>query len=499
MQIDAIGNVECSGFFRVRKSAAATTPVTAVIAVTAIFASVAIAIPTSRSAELDGTENGNAPPLKPTTLRYDEDYSYLRDPAKRTGAWWERFKYIPLDANGNAYLTLGMELRFREEAYRNFNWGELPTNEYQWYRALPYADLHLGPNLRLFGQLIGAWVTDKVTVGGIDETGFEPLQAFADIKLPLGSGTDLTLRGGRQLLSYGTERLISLRYGPNVLRSFDTALASVTTDAWRVDAFFAQPVQNMVGSFNDRFDPGRSVWSFYATRQLAEISSTSGLDLYYIGYRNGAAEFNQGSGEELRHTIGGRLFGAAQGWDWNFEGMAQFGHFDHGNIGAWSIASDTGYTFAAVTFSPRLGLRANIISGDRNPNDPNLQTFNPLFPRGKYFGEMGLLGPSNLIDVHPTLTLQLNNNWTLDMATVFYWRESLGDGIYGPGGDLVRPSDGSRSRYIGTQADLTLGWQPVAWFSAALSYSVFVPGPFIQDTGPSKTAHFVGVEAMLKF
>jgi Alginate export len=152
-----------------------------------------------------------------------------------------------------------------------------------------------------------------------------------------------------------------------------------------------------------------------------------------------------------------------------------------------------------MTFSPRLGLRANIISGDRNPNDPNLQTFNPLFPRGKYFGEIGLIGPSNLIDVHPTLTLQLNKNWTLDLATVFYWRESLGDGIYGPGGDLVRPSDDSGSRYIGTQADVTLGWQPVAWFSAALSYSVFVPGLFIQDTGPSNTAHFVGVEAMLKF
>jgi Alginate export len=275
MQIDAIGNAGCSGFFGMRESAPATAPVTAVIAATAIFATLAIAIPAAaRSAEVDGTQDGNAPPLKPTTLRYDEDYSYLRDPAKRTGAWWERFKYIPLDANGNAYLTLGMELRFREEAYRNFNWGELPTNGYQWYRALPYADLHLGPNLRLFGQLIGAWVTDKVTVGGIDETGFEPLQAFADIKLPLASGTDLTLRGGRQLMSYGTERLISLRYGPNVLRSFDTALASVTTDAWRVDAFFAQPVQNMVGSFNDRFDLGS--WRRSAPRQ-GLISTTSDI------------------------------------------------------------------------------------------------------------------------------------------------------------------------------------------------------------------------------
>jgi hypothetical protein len=500
MQIDAIGDANWSGVFGGRKLVDRAAPVAAVLAAMAIFVAFVDARPAKAlSADVDGTENSNVAPPKTTLLRYDEDYSYLRDPAKRTGAWWEPYKYIPLDFSDDAYLTLGLELRFREEAYRNFNWGVLPVNQYQWYRMLPYADLHLGPNLRLFGQVIGAWVTDKETVGGIDATGIELLQGFADIKLPLASGTDLTLRGGRQLLSYGSERLISLRYGPNVLRSFNTALASIKSSPWRVDALYARPVQNLVGSFNDRFDPERSLWSIYATGQLTEMSSKPGLDLYYIGYRNAAAEFNQGRGDEERHTIGSRIFGAAEGWDWNFEGMAQFGHFGHGDIRAWSIASDTGYTFAGVTFSPRLGLRANIISGDRNPNDSTLETFNPLFPKGKYFGEIGLLGPYNLINTHPTLTLQLDQHWTLDLATVFYWRESLGDGIYGPGGDLVRPSDNSRSRYIGTQADIILGWQPVPWFGAALSYSVFVPGQFIRDTGPSKTAHFVGVEAMLKF
>jgi Alginate export len=451
------------------------------------------------SGEQEASESPSAPP-KLTNLRYTEDYSYLREPSKRTGAWWEPFKYIPLDASGTSYLTLGAELRFREEAYRNFNWGEVSVDNYQWYRILPYADLHLGPNVRLFGQMIGAWETGKETnVTGVDETGLEVLQGFGELKLPLGEGADLTLRGGRQLLSYGSERLISLRYGPNVLRSFDTGLASVETGPWRVDTFYARPVRNKVDSFNDRFNEDQSVWSVYATRTLKEISPEAGLDLYYIGYRNTDAEFNQGSGDELRHTLGSRFFGEAQGWDWNFEGMFQFGSFDGGDIRAWSVASDIGYTFEDVTFSPRVGLRANIISGDRNPNNPNLQTFNPLFPKGKYFGEAGLLGPYNLINIHPTLTLHLNDQWTLSGAAVFYWRESLGDGIYDPGGGLVRPSDNSRARYIGTQADLVLGWEPTRWFSAELAYSVFAAGQFVEDTGPSKTTHFVGFETVVKF
>ena len=44
--------------------------------------------------EAETTGSNAAPPFKPTNLLYDEDYSYFRDPAKRTGAWWEPFKYI---------------------------------------------------------------------------------------------------------------------------------------------------------------------------------------------------------------------------------------------------------------------------------------------------------------------------------------------------------------------------------------------------------------------
>lgn len=97
---------------------------------------------------------------------------------------------------------------------------------------------------------------------------------------------------------------------------------------------------------------------------------------------------------------------------------------------AMSVASDTGYTFAALPLFPRLGLRAGIISGDEDPADPDLQTFNPLFPKGKYFDEIGLLGPYNLIDVHPILTFTISEEWELRAAAALYWRENSEDGLY---------------------------------------------------------------------
>ncbi len=76
-----------------------------------------------------------------------------------------------------------------------------------------------------------------------------------------------------------------------------------------------------------------------------------------------------------------------------------------------------------------LGLKANVTSGHDNPNDSDLQTFNPLFPRGAYFGEPALIGPANQIDIHPQLELALRRNVNLTLERDCFWHASTHDGI----------------------------------------------------------------------
>src|SRR5438105_12903233 len=78
------------------------------------------------------------------------------------------------------------------------------------------------------------------------------------------------------------------------------------------------------------------------------------------------ARFDQGSAHEVRHTLGPRLWGHPGPWDYNVEVVYQLGTFGQGQIHAWTAASDTGYTLRTVPWQPRLGLKADIISGDRN-------------------------------------------------------------------------------------------------------------------------------------
>ncbi len=94
---------------------------------------------------------------------------------------------------------------------------------------------------------------------------------------------------------------------------------------------------------------------------------------------------------------------------------------------------------------------ADVISGDSDPDDGELGTFNPLFPRGKYFGALSPVGPRNLIDVKPTLTVHPRSDVAVSSPPP-------------PIGDKVRPTEsmrfretsyaaarGSDARFIGNQ------------------------------------------------
>lgn len=151
------------------------------------------------------------------------------------------------------------------------------------------------------------------------------------------------------------------------------------------------------------------------------------------------------------------------------------------------MASDDGYTLRHVRFEPRLGLKANVTSGDRNPSDPNLQTFNALFPKGAYFGQ---IGPANHIDLQPSIDFKLAKKWTMKLESGFFWRQSIHDGIYGPALNLLRSAGSSQSRYVGSQVETEVHYQVNRHFIWAVNYTHFFAGQFLADTGPAKDVNY---------
>jgi len=79
------------------------------------------------------------------------------------------------------------------------------------------------------------------------------------------------------------------------------------------------------------------------------------------------------------------VWGITEHWDYNEEGIFQFGHFRSKDIRAWAISTEAGYRLDSIPLGPRFGLRAVAFSGNQNPGDDTLGTFNSLNEKGPYF------------------------------------------------------------------------------------------------------------------
>jgi hypothetical protein len=453
------------------------------------------ALPISSLAQAEGP--AERPAYKGS--RFDEDWSPLRDPARRSDLL-DPLKWLPLNEDGSWYVTLGGELRARYESSRQpvFGLGAPTRNDYLLTRSFLFADVHFGPHLRSFVELVSGlspgWAG---TPPPTQRDQLDLLQGFAEVSLPL-SGGSLMLRGGRQEMSFGSSRLVSVRESPNVRRSFDGFRAGWSgPQDLRIDAFLVRPVAPQTGIFNDSRDPAQAFWGVYATTAIPAVQGLK-ADIYYLGLERENARFAQGVGTERRQTVGTRLFGKRDGFDWNIEAAFQFGSFGTADIRAWTVSSDVGYRLADLPFSPRLGLRADAISGDGNLRDNKLGTFNPLFPKLPYFSEANLAAPANLLDIQPNLTLALTAKLDFTIGWNPLWKQAKADAFYTTPLSPTRGTAGGTGRFIGQQTSATLSWAATDQLTIGGTYVQYTPGERVKQAG-GRSGEFAAAWAQLIF
>ena len=212
------------------------------------------------------------------------------------------------------------------------------------------------------------------------------------------------------------ERLPTLR---------DRAWAS-SPSGWHVIGAYEQPVQTQdVHPFDDYSNHHLTFGGIKVQRRL---SGSTQLSAYYANYRRDAAVFTSVTGTEHRHVIDIRTSGAVKGFDWDVEGMNQSGSIGAQTIQAKALGSSVGYTLVDVKWKPRIGLAVDVATGDHDPSDNRLETFNPLFPNGYYLA--GYTGFPNLIHVKPGLTIHPARAVSLTVAGVAQWRETTVDAVY---------------------------------------------------------------------
>ena len=314
-------------------------------------------------------------------------------------------------------------------------------------------------------------------------------QGFVDLVPLKRTRHELRIRAGRQELAFGTGRLVSAAEGLNVRRSFDGVRVIGRHGDWTWNAGIYHLVKTETGVFDDASDRNLTHWGLGAIGRHT-LWAGAGFSLYYFGVERQDAMFAEGTARSLRHTVGSRSWRAGAGpWDFNHEAVVQWGSFGGRRIRAWGFSSDTGFTFSDRLHT-RVGIRADLASGDAQRGDGALNSFDPLFPSAiSYSGSSGLLGQTNLLDVGPTIRVSPSQRLTVTVGSPVFWRQSLADGVYlittSPVPQLAR----SQARFVGVNPDVGLRWEFDRHLQVTALLSHFFVGPFLRDTTPGRAVN----------
>jgi len=339
-------------------------------------------------------------------------------------------------------------------------------------RSRVWIDVQPVEEVRAFVQL-----QDSRIFGGSgaanDTEGVDLKQGFLEIR----NVADLPfwVRGGRQAIALGDQRLVGAFEWDNVGRSFDGGRLHIGDEDLSLSSWVA-----VIAELGDQDDEDQHFTGAYGHARLSDALE---IEPYFMVLDGG--EFmgpeTGGGGDRTVFTAGGRVHGViAEIFDYEVDGAGQWGEIGSDSIqDAWFIHASAGVT-APVAGKPRLAYAYNRGSGDDDPTDGEISTFTNLFPTNhKFYGYLDFFSLQNLenhritASVRPCdgLKIQLDWHWfRLTEAEDAWYRASRMP--------VARDPSGSSSRDAGQEVDVTVGYTFNEYLKLQLGYSHFLTGTF---------------------
>jgi hypothetical protein len=306
----------------------------------------------------------------------------------------------------------------------------------------------------------------------------------------------LTLKIGRQELTYGEGRLVGNALWLNVPHAFDAVRLRYQNAFLGVDVFAA----NLVYVDRDHFETGNSQDTLSgAYFDFPGLSKEQVTEMYLFA-RNVSrgivtdnwslvpAPFRFTAPQDL-YTLGYRTKtrpGALGPWDYGVELMVQQGDrtavfpattvaaakaAPRLNQNAWAFVLQGGYTWKDIPMAPRAALIISCASGDRNSADKDSQTFQNLLPSNHgLYGMMDMSSLQNIEDYRFSVSATPSATTRLTVDLHQQYLESTSDSWYNVAGvprNTAGAAPGSGKGFginpgyssdLGQEADLIGGW-----------------------------------------
>ena len=369
--------------------------------------------------------------------------------------------------------------------------------------------------------------------GGPEQDGWVDLhQAY----VTLGNHKEfpVSLKVGRQELSYGDERLVGAFAWNNIGRVFDGVKLRWQNSLFAAEFFTSKLVLPNDNNFN--------TWNDYNVFSGVHISSKkipkTLTELYFFSRNDGvgsSSTLNPGAvlpaavpapAARDIYTVGGRLKSATNelgNFDYTVEGAYQFGNWkatatsDRLKQDAYAFMANVGYTIPDTATAPRFALEYAFGSGDSNPADGTHGTFDNLYPTNhKFYGYMDFFAWQNLHDVRAIFSIKPTPRLSLSLEGHMFWVADTADNLYNAGG-VPRGAGASVNgfgrnpgydSYVGSEVDLIAGYALNKVTTLEAGYGHFFVGDYIKQTwnNPAATikkgaadADWVYVQAVIRF
>ena len=411
---------------------------------------------------------------------FDANWKYLDDPKNEEHDYADCLKRVRL---GDCWMfTTGGSVwnRYMDEHNSRLTAAD---NDYLLTRVRTYGDLWYRDRLRLYAEFIGAYSNfGELPPLPIDVNRADFLNLFVDLKVAELGGAPVYVRGGRQELLFGSQRLVSTVEWANTRRTFQGVRAFRRTEKLDLDAFWVRPVAVRPGEPDD-WDERQDFAGGWATYRPTKSSA---VDAYYLYLNNRNDVTQQGivRAPFSLHTFGGRSSGDQDGFLWDFESAAQLGYRDGSTILAAMATAGVGRHWKDAFLTPTFWVYYDWASGDDTPNARNFTTFNQLFAFGhNYLGWADQVGRQNVHDLNLHLFLYPARWVTLWTQYHRFWLDSPRDALYNAAGNAVRRDATGRSgRDVGHEVDFVSNFHLSKHTDVMAGYSYLFGGDFLRRT-----------------
>lgn len=324
-----------------------------------------------------------------------------------------------------------------------------------------------------------AWLHDVGTPVGTDDVNAgELLRAYVGYRrsdlFAAGDRFDLSL--GRLTMNFGSRRLVARNVFRTTVNAFTGALAAWSLpDTVDLQAFYTLPVSRLPTALErerlldnevefDRESTATRFWGIRASN--LKIGSGAAGELYWYELDESDSPRLPTRNRDIT-TLGLRVTGDRGAWSWELEAAHQTGtsratplpidqlDLDHR---AWFVHVEAVRRFETDR-NTRLALRYDYASGDRDPNDGEMERFDSLFGARPFdFGPISLYGPlarSNLKSPGVRVDFDVVDGVDAQVGYRAAWVAARRDFL--PTGG-VRDRDGQSGSFIGHQLDFRLRW-----------------------------------------